>query len=68
MIVILMHEIKECIYLADHDVGVVVCVHWGQISPQGGLVGDHSLYCMNIERFGRNSDIVTSADYHRQLL
>ena len=29
--------------LAEHDVGVIVCVHWGQTSPQGGLVGDHSL-------------------------
>ncbi len=23
---------------------MIVCVHWGLTSPQGGLVGDHSLY------------------------
>ena len=41
-------------HLADHDVGVIVCVHWGQISPQEGGVGGaeedpkyiHPWYCL----------------------
>ena len=35
--------------LADHAVGVIVCVHWGQISPQGVLVCDHSVFAERTE-------------------